>query len=551
MNYFKILGIADRANQKTLLQVQGWFWQRTERIRWITTGPKEALPPLEDISATIIIGDHGRAKDLAELPKLRNVKVFCVGLSNPRESLPGNLIGLSLDLWGEQPELMMLLKDLNIQAPRLAFQLEPGDFNILRTLTDPQMMNAAEFSPQGDLQYRDWFHLALAKYFGASSVPSLHSVGGGWSRTPILRLETNGSAYFIKFFRSQDELKGEVTGHMKAGEWLQGRAVQVKFVDGMESTPAELIKAFPVSEGMFPLCVHSVSDRNAPRRTLDDLYAEASLETASQLVRSVLQATRQDGHLHRLAPIKNPSLRNAVGDFILNEMDRRSVIRNALHDLHRPLLQLDPEWGPQDANKGTPLKALTESQYPPWLRDAVPVLVGHIHGDLNARNCLFNPSDPQDLRFIDLGGYREDGFLIHDLCLLEISIKWATMGVEKDPSPYQFGDIDTNLLRDARDVEAAAVKKGLAFTQEDLLAALPADRRADRGVNCALSRAYSLVAIIRERAKELSTPHDPTGKHYFGALLALNLRWLRIPHIPATKKALALYSSALILEQFK
>ena len=94
------------------------------------------------------------------------------------------------------------------------------------------------------------------------------------------------------------------------------------------------------------------------------------------------------------------------------------------------------------------------------------------------------------------------------------------------------------MLADAKQVEEVAVEKGLDFCAADITISGNAVRRA-----------YQIVALIRARAKTLSTG-DQFGAHYFGSLLGWNLRILKIPHIRRIKKSLALYSSALLLKRF-
>jgi hypothetical protein len=162
------------------------------------------------------------------------------------------------------------------------------------------------------------------------------------------------------------------------------------------------------------------------------------------------------------------------------------------------------------------------------------VLLGHIHGDPNPRNCLIHLDNKDDLLLIDCGGYQSSGRLVSDLALIERDVKLLLMGIEHNAGG--FFDLDFMKLGDWCNAESESISRGLDYA--------PAFAPT---VSATAKRAYRLVGHIRERANQLSGQQDMAGKHYFAALLFWNLDVLKYTAIRPTKKLLALYSAAEII----
>jgi hypothetical protein len=144
---------------------------------------------------------------------------------------------------------------------------------------------------------------------------------------------------------------------------------------------------------------------------------------------------------------------------------------------------------------------------------------------------------------IDSDGFRKDGRLVSDLAVVERDIKLVLMGTEACAD--RFLDLDTGRLRRWCLAEQKSIRAGIDFGPS------LAPKRPCFGLRYSSeARAYRLVGLVRQRAKELCGDGDPWGKQYFAALLFWTLDALKYEALRPTKKLLALYSASEILSKF-
>jgi hypothetical protein len=89
-----------------------------------------------------------------------------------------------------------------------------------------------------------------------------------------------------------------------------------------------------------------------------------------------------------------------------------------------------------------------------------------------------------------------------------------------------------------REAEEACIVKGLRYRAADTA-----------GMHTSIARAYRPITRVRARARAASGRFDPSGRHYFAALLYWTLDILKEPRVRPTKKLLAIYSAAQILRK--
>jgi hypothetical protein len=547
MSFLKFLLLLEKGNERNVTDLRDWVWSRTELVRWHAVGPGDDWThAANDQTVKLLVVDVESMGTSVAWDVVAQTKQPVIAIHPDRtlmkplvDKFPGMVLlsGGWQDSSESQERLETFLRKLGIpKSPPIDPQFDKNDLGLRRTLNN--LAGVLHEPRHGQPLIEPWLRLTLAKYFGVHKRSiRLNAVRGGWSGTPVLEATVDGNIYYLKFFDKFEEFSAVCEGHQRAREaWLGDCAAEVQFIEGLPHTTEGLHEAFPAVGGKFPLCVRSASDTSTKRVTFHELYQSENFDVLQEALGAILQALDQPEA--QLVPIP-PSAQT----LFLMDGEKEIVVLDTLHDLRRTLRQLCPLWDTQEKT----IRDIIIDERPQWLNGDTPARTGHIHGDLNTRNSLCALTDPSSIRFIDLGDYRPDGILVHDLSMLEASIKWGAMGSEREPR-YRFGDIDTQLLRDARKAEDFAIDKGLAFSRDDVFGILQPERR---NLDNALTRAYALVGMVRAKAKKLCGSDDPYGKHYFAALLCWNLRWLKAPHVRRVKKVLALYSSALILEKFK
>jgi hypothetical protein len=387
------------------------------------------------------------------------------------------------------------------------------------------------------------FHLVLRKYFPLENGPTLSPVGGGWSGDPLVRVlarpdGTNYGEYYLKLFSSRDRFMKEISQHDAACAWLRskGAHISLHYVPGLGKTANEQAEAFPPVKlerpPVFPVCYVSASG-DTKRKTFKELYcqSETGLDAESALQR-ILEILQPD---HVAAYSKEPpfaSGRQSGCPFYVTDQQLTTILRASSElDRYGPAI-----WGDNREWEDCRLRVESLAHRPLGARSpGLPhVALGDIHGDPNPRNCLVNPANPKDVLMIDCGDYDPNGRLVSDLALIERDIKLTLMGNEKQLDG--FYELDPRHLKPWCKMEAISIEKGLDYSSADVLP------------NACGNRAHILVTMIRKQAKALCGADDPRGHHYFAALLYWMIRALDERAIPPTKKLLALYSMAQILE---
>jgi hypothetical protein len=176
---------------------------------------------------------------------------------------------------------------------------------------------------------------------------------------------------------------------------------------------------------------------------------------------------------------------------------------------------------------------------PPALRSACPVMLGHVHGDANSRNFLFDGNNPavRTLQIVDTGGYQPEALRVFDLAQLEADLKMHLMGTETACGGYL--DIDSTRLAHWKKEEKRSIREGLIYRAPE------ASERPE------IARAYKIVERIRAQADTVSLEErGERGRAYFFCLLYWTLRKTRHAGVlPETKRLLAFYSAHLILQK--
>jgi hypothetical protein len=392
----------------------------------------------------------------------------------------------------------------------------------------------------------------VEKYFHENTRIAPVVIGSGWSGDPVIQLNVTGpqpSQYYLKlaFFRRDSDMRASVQNALKAQEWLGEKTVRLHPpVGGFGPDPAQtLMELFPGfadrdGKAYLPLCWKSASSAGASfdRETFRDQYLRQDVDNLSTSVASVISAL-QRGQSDRWDYV-GPSQEPERGAFFYEDYERRDSSRKEVESLRR-YASACAVWKGHSADFDACANALSHRVWPRWIaaRDAnkrVGVRVGHVHGDPNSGNILVGVEKAEDIILVDCGSYRSDGFRVSDLARMEAEIKFLLM--ESDCDGY--ADIDPGRLNDWIAIERKCLEQGLSLSEafvENQFSYLLRETR----------RAYRLIAIIRQAANTLCKPHDPTGQHYFAALVGTSLRWLPSRYIRTPKKLLAVFSAAEIL----
>jgi hypothetical protein len=186
-------------------------------------------------------------------------------------------------------------------------------------------------------------------------------------------------------------------------------------------------------------------------------------------------------------------------------------------------------------------------QLRPFLEES-PVLLSHVHGDLNARNVRMALS--RGLPFlIDFACFQPAGHTVQDCARLEVAIKVELMGLDKAGAP------------DAKDLDPAEFAKWCSaerwlLTWPDNIGSLPIDQCGDTYVK----RAYTLCHDLRSHAKAMHdrlvakagaawNPVPDFVRSYEAALLYHTLQAIRYDSLPHVKRIFAAYSVNRIIER--
>ena len=380
-------------------------------------------------------------------------------------------------------------------------------------------------------------HLAhlIQRFFPSDSSVSVKPVGGGWSGDALCKFRAGKEQkeYFLKFYSDSGRYLEEFNNHVKAFTSLGKHTVQLQRVPDLGEEGELQLEAFPeeTTPPIYPMCFESAATGHVGRRTLKALCVEAKpnfLEDATASVLTVV-ARKPSERIEEEPWGFGPRNR-----FYLSGPIKRGVLL-AIENLEHPGLALCADWTAR-------CEKLKKLIYWPlakheWLVARVYVQKGDIHEDPNSRNCLFPDDSALDLKLIDCGQFKE-GRLVSDLAMIERDLKLVLLGT--DLKSGGFLDLDSSRLAEWCLAEAKSIGKGLAYQVADV----------DEAAESSVGRVYRSIAQVRLRARELSGDFDPTGIHFFAALLYWTLDVLKEQGVRDTKKLLGIFSAAAILTKF-
>lgn len=550
--YVRNLGPGGPSWPEKIVEIRHWTWQRSALVRWTLLHPTNA----EELRAAVVdLGSAGLvvldwpvdASPDAEnaLSKIREahpvLKVLAVhrgtgddlrwdAIVSGTGTLPGRVKDQHVHGLLEQEisrrGIEAAFRALGVHLPPVALQLDIED----------RELAVAEL--------RDWLgaerlRLYIQIFFPMATTVQVRSVGGGWSGARLCKLHVEGDdhPYFIKFTDNQGEYAKEFTNHNRAQAWLERAIMNLKLVPDLGNSFDDQRQPFAdPRNAFFPVCYESASTRQAPRAMFRDLYRVQNQQFLEQVTVRLIEilGTRQPGLDHRPSCAPWNCIEGAPFS-VPKRMERDAIA--TMEDLEGygpPLCQnSEAEWEQLCMR----IKALFGGRLPSWLRDHLPVVIGHTHGDPNPRNCLVLPNHGLDVRLIDCGDYDANGRLVSDLAIVERDVKLVLLGIEKEADG--FFDLDVRRMPDWCNAEHEAIGRLLDYTPE----------HAPTGPS--VKRAYRLIGLVRQKAKELSGEWDPGGKHYFAMLLFWTLDALKYKlAVRPTKKLLALYSASEILRKF-
>ena len=181
------------------------------------------------------------------------------------------------------------------------------------------------------------------------------------------------------------------------------------------------------------------------------------------------------------------------------------------------------------------------------LRVRLPVLLSHVHGDLNATNILLW-LDKKHPFLIDFPFYQDAGHALQDFARLEVEIKLALLDRQKD-SPDQL-----------KAYEYTYSQMPIWKEMEDRLLAdwtqIPTQwPNGTYDVNVRFC--FTLIQLLRKRAERVqqnrNLSEEPVDflSEYLPALLYHTVRAIGYPSLSIFKRLLAVYSAGSILKQLK
>ena len=528
-------------------QVRDRCWQTSAHVRWRYAPPMAYSDAIQQANMVVLAlkGDlDTMRRGDAILRAIQGTRLqpptMVVGLgdrpSRPRAQESGVLWIPGVDLC-ENECIDSALKSLRVELPKPPLKLK-------YEAADLEIGSLIEWIGEGR------FKLEIQKYFPNAVAATVWPVAGGWSGTRLCQIFLEGDdpsfdqVFYLKFFTEQAAFITELKKHRQAHDWLGDALVCQRLVPDVSPRPdwiAEQVRAFPrIRPAAFPACYESASSADCRRQTLKGVYeARGSshadgefVAAAFDKVLAILATGKNDA-----CPRKSPWDDSPEG-FPFSPLLKRKIIAT-INDLR--------SYGPGVLRNWTncyrEIKALVYQPRPRWLtQEPCRVHVGRIHGDPNVRNCLVNPGLADDIRLIDCGGYTDKGRLVSDLAVIERDVKLLLMATEREAGPYF--DLDVHQAARWCEVEKHCIEKGLEYAPQDA-AAGPPDRSTLAGRCCDAIlrriaharggvylrgfagtaepaesgyrpevRAYRLIGTIRLRARELSLPHDPEGRHY-------------------------------------
>jgi len=383
----------------------------------------------------------------------------------------------------------------------------------------------------------------------------IHSVGGGLSGTPLVRVEFagSGSQYYLKFFSDPQEFVTEWDRHKEAKAWLGTSTVDVMGVPELNETgdaqfpPIAGLMHRLEKEGrlpLYPICYQGAKVTT----TLKRFYAQCPHED------KILRAYRQVLDVFKLKNdpvLADPDMLYLCLDYgppptkqrpplnsllqTLRSAPYRFFLDAAIEELGRywPACNTGLDWHECELH----LRELLHDKLPLGLVSQSSLWRGHVHADANSRNFLFNSEtpDPSGLQIIDCGCYSKDAPLLFDPAQMESDLKINLMATEERGT---FGEIDVHQLPHWIEQEASSI-------------AGPFDFEIPAGVGSSIRRAYRVVRLLRARVRELSPDFNnkPDIRAYYLFLLYWTLRKLRHTSVPHAKRLFALASVFLLYEQ--
>jgi hypothetical protein len=410
----------------------------------------------------------------------------------------------------------------------------------------------------------------LELYFPDQPGPAyVHSVGGGLSGTPLVRIEFKGSheQYYLKFFGQDKDFQAEWNQHKSACRWLDPFAVKLKPVpDVPEDAACQCVPlrglndrlpppdpaARPRFHPAYPVCYLAARDSKTLKAHYQAAPAGSTFPQAAYSQVVCLLRIRSSPSW------RDPSMLDECEDFgpasptnprqtilkTLRSAKYRAFIDRACLDLDRLKTACGDKVSWADGIRL--LNGLLTDVSPAGIAKQYSLCFGDIHGDANSRNLLFGNGAAGtpcgrlvcDLQVIDCGSHASDAPLLFDPPQLESDLKINLMATE-EASGYE--EIDAAQLPKWIEMEKLSIEKPFAFD-------IPEDQPES------VKRAYGIVKLIRGRVQEIS-PKDEKGEPdphpYFYFLLYWTLRKLSVPAVPPTKRLFAMASVFLLLEHLK
>ena len=534
--------------------LQEWFWSRTSRVRCKSVFSTYVGLAQELAAADLVVFDC--SPDIVS-----DIERLCDEVPRNRRAFVKPKYGRLLP-WLEhepfviEPESLLVALGhwLNDHAEwgDVHIEWDPGDDAL--TLLRPRI---------------EWLTRSVIEmYFPSEDTTAyIHSVGGGLSGSPLIRVEFAGKTgqYYLKFFGRQVDFVNEWENHRNAQAWLGRYTVELIDIPEVEQTAERQVMpligltgrlrddpAGKDRELLYPICFRGAKVTTTLKKLYrsvqnDDFLKDAYGQVVDALKYSNAAATLSSPEMLRKCEDYGPGgPRDEAGKSILSIVERirtpefRSFLLEAKTEFRSywsPCEHLVPWLGCVQA-----LDGLSGGTLPKSLNEQVSLSYGQIHGDLNSRNLLFNgsiivgsDSEPKDLQIIDCGGYARNAPLVVDLAQLECDLKINLMATEER---IGFRDIDVHRLAEWIEQEKSSINEPISFA-------------VSAAATQSVKRAYAVVRVVRNRVAEIS-PAGMSGKSdfrsYYLYLLYWTLRKLRHDSVPHAKRILAIASICMLYE---
>jgi tRNA A-37 threonylcarbamoyl transferase component Bud32 len=179
------------------------------------------------------------------------------------------------------------------------------------------------------------------------------------------------------------------------------------------------------------------------------------------------------------------------------------------------------------------------------LGEPVPIVLSHVHGDLNANNILLWLKEGHPF-LIDFPFYQEAGHALQDFAQLEVEIKFALLDRQRDSPEKRL-----------KAFEHTYSQMPIWRQMEDRLLD-QWDQKASRWLSTGYAGnvrlCYELVQLVRRKAREVQQNDQCPGPsagdflaEYLPALLYHTVRAISYPSLSVFKRLLAVYSAGSIL----